>query len=99
MASLFLAVLLAPIRIGPSHPMDDTNGYDFVAFSRKPPAWSPRRHPVTCFALSDSVCGEHLCQHLAGRWIDGDAVLAGCVFCREFTLRDIVSHTPRIAFC
>jgi len=33
-----LAVLLPPIRIGPSESMDGANGFDFVAFSRKPPA-------------------------------------------------------------
>jgi hypothetical protein len=38
-----LAVLFPPIRIGPSHLMDGANGFDFVALSRNPPAWSPRQ--------------------------------------------------------
>jgi hypothetical protein len=36
-----LAVLLPAIRLGPSKQMDATNGVDFVALSRKPPARSP----------------------------------------------------------
>jgi hypothetical protein len=34
-----LAVLLPPIRFGPCEPTDGANGFDFVALSRKPPAW------------------------------------------------------------
>ena len=35
-----LAVLLRLIRLGPSQLMDGAKGFDFVALSRKPPAWS-----------------------------------------------------------
>jgi hypothetical protein len=37
-----LAVLFPPSRIGPSQLMDGANGFDFVALSRKPPAWASR---------------------------------------------------------